>query len=108
MRQFVHLRRNILSVPVVGRPVMHTMEIHTCREQIGMAPHPNRRQIPAIASAPQADAFCVNIAAALKVLARRHHVLILRRATPSTALGFSKRSAVADSAAVIERQYDVS
>src|SRR5439155_27132215 len=103
MRQFVQLRRNILSVPVVGRPVMHTMESHTCREQIGIAPQAKRRQIPAIATAPQADALCVNIAAALQALAGPQHVLILRPATPTRAGGISKRWSGAGSTAVVDR-----
>ena len=84
------------------------MEVHTCREQIGIAPQAERRQIAAIASAPQSDAFCVDIAGAQQIFARRHHVLIFRRATPSAALGFSKRPAVADPAAIIQRQDNVS
>src|SRR6266513_5331102 len=45
MRQLAQLRRNILSVPVIRRPVVYTMEVHTCREQIGIAPQAQRSQI---------------------------------------------------------------
>src|SRR5260370_19472368 len=38
MRQPVQLRGDILSVPIVGGPVMNAMQVHACGERIGIAP----------------------------------------------------------------------
>src|SRR6266853_2576564 len=108
MRELVELRGDILSVPIVGGPVVHTMEVHAGREQIGIAAQAERCQIAAIAPAPQSDMLCIDIAAALQVFSRGYDILILRRATSGSARRFAKCAAIANSAAVIQRKNDVS
>src|SRR5713101_1705732 len=106
MRELVEFRGDILSVPIVGGPVVYAMEVHAGREQIGIAAQAERGQIAAVTPAPQADMF--SIAAALQIFSGGHNVLILRRAAPGSARRFAERAAIANSAAVIQRKNDVS
>src|SRR5229473_2853851 len=108
MREFVEFRGDILSVPIVGGPVVHAMEVHAGREQIGIATQAKRGQIAAVTPAPQSDMSSIDIAATLQVFSGGHDILILRRAASGSAWRFAKRAAVANSAAVIERKNDVS
>src|SRR5712691_9821230 len=99
MCELVELRGDILSVPVIGWPVVHAMKVYTGRKQIGIAPQTERGQIAAITAAPQSNMFCLDIVAALQIFSSSHDVLIFRRAAPRSSRRFSKRPAVADSAA---------
>src|SRR6266478_1334687 len=80
------------------------MDVHSCREQIGITPQSERSQVAAVASAPESDALTVHVAAGLQIFSSRHDVLVLLCAAARAARGFAKRAAVADSAAVIQRE----
>src|SRR5882757_11324754 len=108
MREPVEFRGNILSVPIVGGPVVHAMKVHAGREKIGIAAQAERGQIAAIAPAPQSDVLCIDIAAALQIFSSGYDVLILRRAASGSARRFAERAAIANSAAVIQRENDIS
>lgn len=104
VRQLRHLHRNILTFPVVRRPVMHAVHIHASRKQIRIAAESKRRQISAVAPAPQSDAFRVHIGTRLQIIAGRYNVLVFLSASSSAAGRLAKRPAVADPAAVVDGQ----
>src|SRR6266436_3889245 len=91
MREFVEFRGDILSVPIIGGPVVHAMEVRAGREQIGIATQAERGQIAAIAPAPQSDMLCIDIAAALQIFSGGHDVLILRRTASCSARRYAER-----------------
>src|SRR5690242_4865464 len=86
---------------------MHAVKIDASDKEIGVTSETERGEIAAVASAPETDALGINIGAGSQKFSRGDHVLIFGGAASSAARSFAERAAVADSAAVIERQDDV-
>src|SRR5215831_13464896 len=107
VRQFRQVGRNVLAIPVVGGPIVHAVKIHAGSKEIRVAPQAECSEIAAVASTPEADALGVNVCAGLQEFSCGDHVLIFRRATSGAARSFTERAAIANTAAVIERENDI-
>ena len=64
--QFGKFGGDVFSVPVVGGPIVHAVKIDASGEEIRVASEAERREIAAVASAPETDALEVNVGAALQ------------------------------------------
>src|ERR1700756_770872 len=83
------------------------MEVHPGRKNIGVARQTESGEVASVASSPQADARRVNIRAALKILAGSDDVFVFACAAACTPGSFTKRAAIAYTAAVVDRKHDV-
>ena len=108
VRQLGELRRDVLAIPIVGGPIMHSVQIHTGGEQIGIAPEPHGRQISAVASAPESDAPRIHIVPRLQIMPRGDDILVFRCSPPRAARRHAERAPVPNTAAIIQHQHDVS
>ncbi len=88
-------------------PEVHARNVYAGGEEVGIARQCLRRQDAAIRQAPDTDAFGVYVGAAVQVFARRQHVLIFRIAALAAARRIAEILAVANAAAIVDRQHDV-
>src|SRR5579864_5139751 len=107
MRQLGRLRGDILAVPIVRGPIVDAMEIHSSRENIGIARQAHSGEEPTVATAPQAHAGRIDIAAALQIFSGGDNVLVFRCAAAGPPRSFAKRAAIADATAIVDGQHDI-
>src|SRR5215467_8566386 len=105
--ELVQIGRDILAVPIVGGPIMNAVEIDASDKEIGVATEAECGEVAAVASAPQADLLGGDIRTTLQKFSGGNDVLIFRRATTGPPRRFTKRTAVANAAAIVERENDV-
>jgi len=95
VRQLGKFGGDVFSVPVVGGPIVDPVKIDTSGEEIRVASEAERREIAAVASAPETDALEVNVGAALQEFSGGDDILVFRRAASGAAGRSSERAAAA-------------
>src|ERR1700733_5727250 len=75
---------------------------------MGRASRPERGQVTAVRTAPQADALGVDIGTASKIQARTENVVELTGPSCAIVESFAEVETVADAAAIVDREHDVS
>ena len=90
----------------VGRPVVDAVQVHARLEQVRVAREAERRQQPAVRTAPDADPRRVHARGLLQETTARHDILVLGRPGRAGMLGVLEVVAVTDSQAVVDRQHD--
>ena len=85
------LRRNIFSVPIVSRPIVHAVEIDTGGEEVRIAREAQRGEVAAVTAAPETDSRGGYVSARLQIFCNRDDVLILAGTTSGAAWGFAER-----------------
>src|ERR1700739_807226 len=107
VREFSKLRRNILAVPVVGGPIVYSVEIDTSGKKVRVAREPQSSEVAPVTATPQANVRGVYAGARLQIFGSGDDVLILAGSASSAAGRFAEPAAVADSAAIVYRQHHV-
>src|SRR6266566_3987401 len=98
------LRRDILSVPAVGGPIMHAVKVHAGGKEVGVAAQAKRGEVATIASSPQADALGIDVRPALQEFPGNDDVLVFTRATAGAAGRFAERAAITNAAPIVQRE----
>src|SRR5215467_6226376 len=93
--QLGQFRRNILAIPVVGRPVVHAVKIDSGGENVGVARQAEGGEIAPITAAPQTDPRGVDIRPALQIPSGGHYVLIFAAAAAGAGASFAEGASVA-------------
>src|SRR5690349_8317864 len=101
MSELGQLGRDVLAVPVVGRPIVHAVKIDAGRKDVGVARQSQCGEVATVAAAPQAYPSRIDVCARLQIFSGGNHVLVFAGAAARAAGGFAKCAAVADPAAVI-------
>src|SRR3984893_5923290 len=108
VRELGELGGNILSVPVVRRPIVDAMEVDAGGEDVRVAAQTQGGEITAVAATPEAHPCGIDVRAALQIFSGGNDVLVFSGAAAGAAWGFAEGAAVADSAAVVYREHHVS
>src|SRR5262249_50085585 len=98
---------------VVGRleiadddvPVVHAVDVHAGGEQVRGAGQAERGQVAAVRAAPQPAAVRIDVGPLSQVAGGPDHVVELTGASGAVGGGLAEVEAVADAAAVVERQH---
>src|SRR5205807_4510051 len=83
-------------------PIVNSVNIDACREEIRIMRKSHRSQVTAIRPAPQSDVLAIDVAARAQVLARGDDVLILGRAARTAMPRLTERPPVTDAAPIVD------
>src|ERR1700738_3512868 len=102
------LLRNVFAIPIIRGPIVNAVEVYPGGEDIRIAREAHGREEPAVATAPKANSRGIDIGAALKVFSSGDDVFVFGGAAAGTPWSFAKGATVADAAAIVDREHNVS
>src|SRR6266404_249723 len=99
--EFGELGRNIFAVPIVGGPIVHTMQIDTGGEEVRITRQAQRGEEAAVTAAPETDSRLGYVSARLQKFCRGDDILIFAGTASGAAGSFAEGAPVADAAAIV-------